>query len=38
VTDEPGIRDMHQLHGKELSFNNLLDVDAAVMAVTPWAE
>jgi len=27
---------MHQLHGKELSFNNLLDVDAAVMAVTPW--
>ena len=36
VTDEPGIRDMHQLHGKELSFNNLLDVDAAVMALTPW--
>ena len=36
VTDEPGIRDMHQLHGKELSFNNLLDVDAAAMAVTPW--
>ena len=36
VTDEPGIREMHQLHGKELSFNNLLDVDAAVMAVAPW--
>jgi len=36
VTDEPGIRDMNQLHGKELSFNNLLDVDAAVMAVAPW--
>ena len=36
VTDEPGIRDMHQLHGKELSFNNLLDVDAAAMAVAPW--
>ncbi|HKC40632.1 MAG TPA: bifunctional phosphoribosylaminoimidazolecarboxamide formyltransferase/IMP cyclohydrolase, partial [Gemmatimonadales bacterium] len=36
VTDEAGIRDMHQLHGKELSFNNLLDVDAAVMAVAPW--
>jgi phosphoribosylaminoimidazolecarboxamide formyltransferase / IMP cyclohydrolase len=35
-TDEPGIRDMHQLHGKELSFNNLLDVDAAMMAVSPW--
>jgi len=36
VTDEAGIRDMHQLHGKELSFNNLLDVDTAVMAVAPW--
>jgi phosphoribosylaminoimidazolecarboxamide formyltransferase/IMP cyclohydrolase len=36
VTDESGIRNMHQLHGKELSFNNLLDVDAAVMAVAPW--
>src|SRR5205814_2907818 len=33
VTGEPGIKDMHQLHGKELSFNNLLDVDAAVMAI-----
>ena len=39
VTDEPppGVRNMHQLHGKELSFNNLLDVDAAAMAVTPWS-
>ncbi len=38
LTDEPppGIRNMHQLHGKELSFNNLLDVDAAAMAVAPW--
>jgi phosphoribosylaminoimidazolecarboxamide formyltransferase / IMP cyclohydrolase len=38
VTNEPGggIRDMQQLHGKELSFNNLLDVDAAVMAIAPW--
>src|SRR3989442_12352876 len=36
VTDEPGIGDMQQLHGKELSFNNLLDVDAAVMAIFPW--
>src|SRR6266566_2400787 len=33
VTDEPGVRNLQQLHGKELSFNNLLDVDAAVMAV-----
>jgi phosphoribosylaminoimidazolecarboxamide formyltransferase/IMP cyclohydrolase len=36
VTGESGIKDMHQLHGKELSFNNLLDVDAAVTAVAPW--
>jgi phosphoribosylaminoimidazolecarboxamide formyltransferase/IMP cyclohydrolase len=36
VSDEPGIRDLRQLHGKELSFNNLLDVDAAVMAIAPW--
>ena len=36
ATDERGIRDLRQLHGKELSFNNLLDVDAAVNAVAPW--
>ena len=36
VTGESGMRDLHQLHGKELSFNNLLDVDAAMMAVAPW--
>jgi phosphoribosylaminoimidazolecarboxamide formyltransferase/IMP cyclohydrolase len=38
VTGEQGggIRNMQQLHGKELSFNNLLDVDAAVMAIAPW--
>jgi phosphoribosylaminoimidazolecarboxamide formyltransferase/IMP cyclohydrolase len=36
VTDERGVRDLRQLHGKELSFNNLLDVDAAVSAVAPW--
>jgi len=37
VADEPGLRDLHQLHGKELSFNNLLDVDAATAAVFPWS-
>ena len=37
ATDEPGIRDMRQLHGKELSFNNLLDLDAARVAVSPWS-
>jgi phosphoribosylaminoimidazolecarboxamide formyltransferase/IMP cyclohydrolase len=36
ASDERGIRDLRQLHGKELSFNNLLDVDAAVSAVAPW--
>ena len=36
ATDERGIRDLRQLHGKELSFNNLLDVDAAVGAVASW--
>ena len=30
VTEEPrGIRDLTQRQGKELSFNNLLDIDAA---------
>jgi phosphoribosylaminoimidazolecarboxamide formyltransferase / IMP cyclohydrolase len=37
AASEPGVRDLQQLHGKELSFNNLLDVDAAVAAVAPWA-
>ncbi len=27
---------LEQLNGRELSFNNLLDVDAAVMAVSAW--
>jgi phosphoribosylaminoimidazolecarboxamide formyltransferase/IMP cyclohydrolase len=39
VTDEQrGLGELQQLHGKELSFNNLLDVDAAVAAVAPWTE
>jgi phosphoribosylaminoimidazolecarboxamide formyltransferase/IMP cyclohydrolase len=36
ATAEPGIRDLEQLAGKELSFNNLLDVDAGLLAVAPW--
>ncbi len=37
VSEEPrGIRDMRQIHGKELSFNNLLDLDAAVSAAAVW--
>ena len=36
VTEEPrGIRDLKQRQGKELSFNNLLDLDAAMAAVAP---
>jgi phosphoribosylaminoimidazolecarboxamide formyltransferase/IMP cyclohydrolase len=34
---EPGIRDLEQLSGKELSFNNLLDLDAGLLAVAPWS-
>lgn len=36
VTAEPGMRELVQRHGKELSFNNLLDVDAGVQAVALW--
>jgi phosphoribosylaminoimidazolecarboxamide formyltransferase / IMP cyclohydrolase len=36
VADEPGMRDLHQLHGKELSFNNILDIEGALLAVEPW--
>jgi len=38
AAEEPrGIRDLRQLQGKELSFNNLLDIDAALTAVSCWA-
>jgi phosphoribosylaminoimidazolecarboxamide formyltransferase/IMP cyclohydrolase len=38
VTEEPrGMRDLTQRQGKELSFNNLLDVDAGMWAVACWA-
>ncbi len=37
VTDEPrGIGDLAQRQGKELSFNNLLDIDAAMRAAGAW--
>ena len=37
VTEEPrGIGDLAQRQGKELSFNNLLDIDAAMTAVAAW--
>jgi phosphoribosylaminoimidazolecarboxamide formyltransferase / IMP cyclohydrolase len=38
VTEEPrGMRDLTQRQGKELSFNNLLDLDAAMWAVACWS-
>lgn len=33
-----GIPSLEQLHGKELSFNNLLDVDGALTAAAPFLE
>jgi phosphoribosylaminoimidazolecarboxamide formyltransferase/IMP cyclohydrolase len=33
-----GVDVMNQLHGKELSFNNLLDIEAASMAIAPWPD
>jgi len=39
VTQEPrGMRDLTQRQGKELSFNNILDIDAAMAAVAPPVE
>jgi phosphoribosylaminoimidazolecarboxamide formyltransferase/IMP cyclohydrolase len=37
ASEEPrGVRDLRQVQGKELSFNNLLDIEAAVSAVAAW--
>lgn len=37
VSEEPrGIGDLAQRQGKELSFNNLLDIDAGMLAVSAW--
>ena len=37
ATEEPrGIRDLKQRQGRELSFNNLMDIDAATSAVGAW--
>jgi len=39
VTEErTGVRDLRQLHGKELSFNNILDLDGALLAIAPWPD
>ncbi len=39
TTGEPdGIGEMWQRHGKELSFNNLIDIDGAMMSVGGWSD
>lgn len=35
---ESSLAGLRQLHGKELSFNNLLDIDAALFAVSAWSD
>lgn len=37
ATEPGGLPDLRQLHGKELSFNNLLDVDGALLAIAAWS-
>jgi phosphoribosylaminoimidazolecarboxamide formyltransferase/IMP cyclohydrolase len=38
-TDEPGgVRKLKQFQGKELSFNNILDLDGALLAISPWTD
>ncbi|MCH8938530.1 MAG: bifunctional phosphoribosylaminoimidazolecarboxamide formyltransferase/IMP cyclohydrolase, partial [Gemmatimonadetes bacterium] len=39
TTGEPeGVGEMWQRHGKELSFNNLIDIDGAMLAVSRWSD
>jgi phosphoribosylaminoimidazolecarboxamide formyltransferase/IMP cyclohydrolase len=39
LTGEPtGVAALKQLHGKELSFNNLLDLEGALLAIEPWPD
>ena len=39
TTGEPeGVGEMWQQHGKELSFNNLIDIDGAMLAVSGWSD
>lgn len=38
LCSEPGVADAVQLHGKELSFNNIIDLNAALEIVKEFAE
>ena len=35
--DETGLAALEQHHGKELSYNNLLDLDGALLSISPFA-
>jgi phosphoribosylaminoimidazolecarboxamide formyltransferase/IMP cyclohydrolase len=37
VGQRGGLPELRQLHGKELSYNNLLDVDGALLSISAWA-
>lgn len=37
ATRSHGIAELEQLHGKSLSYNNLLDLDGALLSVAPFA-
>ncbi|MCY4399425.1 MAG: bifunctional phosphoribosylaminoimidazolecarboxamide formyltransferase/IMP cyclohydrolase [Gemmatimonadetes bacterium] len=34
---DKGIAELHQLHGKALSYNNILDLDGALLSLAPFA-
>ncbi len=36
--EDRGVEVMKQLHGKELSFNNIMDIESASLAVSPWPD
>lgn len=36
-TEAEGVAALEQLHGKELSYNNLLDLDGSLLALAPFA-
>lgn len=38
IQEVKGLAEADQLHGKELSFNNIMDIDAAVSIIKPFSE
>ena len=37
IDGAPGVGSIKQLHGKELSYNNLLDLDGALLSIAPFS-